>query len=861
VFVQLCPLRAAGNVELPFELEGTSARAALIGLNICGISSASADAASIFITDTILYNRINPESIGELNGQIKDGIMLFYDYELLLDSMIVVQKPGDAVFASLAANSASIEYDVIWPVNEKLLSVYSAQQINQMLKLTESAENVTVTLTLKTKGARGSHSVEKTYRKTPFDSVDNTQKATGVCIIFESSRLPLWAVWPYTRIIDQNGANTWKRYNFFCVDPVYRSNAVLEIEPVFSGGDVKRDGEQKLSTVSKPIYDIYYRRWNELPVMFKLKEKTGGMPIYRGAIFLAEPKTVHQGAVEWNVGLDFGTTSTTAFFTAGDGSAPKFIQLLTEYEWVSGKDDAVSTPLENDMRILCNSDKERRKNLDQFFIDKQCLSQRGWTTAYEVMDESRNDDEPTIFNTGRVFWHNHENFRVSGTIEGRRQRISSNLKWETKKANAGKFLNQIMTQIVYKAAQSGVSKINWFFSYPTAFGGDDKNEFMDVIGKLTKNLEADSGIKISFAKDRLLTESMASAYFFKNKNPLKKVFLCVDIGGGTTDISIWFKTKYVFQSSIHFASRIMFVEPLKRLLGRGSVFEKVCGITGDNIDMMLKSSSLRDSGDKTNEFLIETVLFEYCDKFKTRLNALEGEDKGAYKDFKYRVFIAYTGLVYYLANIIAELLKTGKIDNEIADIVFGLSGKGAKLTDWINVHCETAYAEAQKLITEKTGIEIHLRDQFAGDSAKTETAIGLICNLDGSGKQKEKTEEADPNVYLGCDIEVTHGGAKTTYRKEEFVDVYTGPLAKPKDISIRIDQSLSEFDEFIGFFNRVADKTKGDMPRLDTEWFAKEKNSLWKDITTGIKNVLQEDRFVPPFIVMLEVFLKEYGND
>jgi hypothetical protein len=338
------------------------------------------------------------------------------------------------------------------------------------------------------------------------------------------------------------------------------------------------------------------------------------------------------------------------------------------------------------------------------------------------------------------------------------------------------------------------------------------------------------------------------------------VFLCVDIGGGTTDISIWAKTRYVFQSSIHFASRAMFVAPLKRLLESKSVLDKVrTDADEDGIHTMLEYGGAA-SKDRI-QFFIETVLFEYYEKFKNRLNALEGEDKDAYKNFKYRVFIAYTGLVYYLANIISVLLQSGEIDNDITDVVFGLSGKGAKLTDWINVHCQTIYNEAEKFIKEKSGIAIHLKDEFAADSAKTETAVGMICNLDGSGKQKNKTDEADPFVFLGCAIEATQGGTTKKYAKNEFANVYTGPLSKPKSLSVNIDQSLPEFDEFICFFNNIAAKTRNDMPPIDTQWFDKKKKSLWNQIKTEFENIFGAGRFDPPFIVMLGVFLKEYGNE
>jgi hypothetical protein len=633
-------------------------------------------------------------------------------------------------------------------------------------------------------------------------------------------------------------------------------------------------GEQTLSTVCKPIYDIYYRRYKDLPSVFKLREQTGGIPIYKGAVFLAAPKAVQQGAVEWNIGLDFGTTSTTAFYTTNSDSTPRFIQLLTEYSWVTGNEKPEEYVSENDICILSNSGD--RRNLDNYFIDKKCLRQNSYTTTYEIMDTTRRAAEYTIFATGRIFWHNHENFKIVNSTEGRRDNILTNIKWETNRPNAGKYLNQLMTQIVYHAAAKRVRKINWFFSYPSAFGLGDKDEFSSTLNALIESLENDTGIMLNFnAETNLLTESIAAAFYFRNKNPREPVFLCVDIGGSTSDVSIWTKTKYVFQSSIRFASRDMFIAPLKKLLERKNVMDVVrTDRIEDGIHTMLEygGANTRISDDKI-KFLIETVLFEYYHAFKTRLDSLEGDDKEAYKKFKYCVLIAYSGLVYYLSNIIAELLNTDnpgkKIDNDIALILFGLSGKGSRLTDWIKAYCGTIYTEARNLITEKTksaanpdGLVINFRNQFAGDIAKMETAIGMVCNLDESGRQRDGTISVEPDVYMGCGIDISNGNERKPFTKDDFIDIYTDPyFSTPKSLKITVPKELAELDDFIDFFNRIAAKTRNEMPSIPKDRYKTMKKALWNQINTEFENILGEGRFEPPFIVMLKVFLDEYDYE
>ncbi|MDR2194423.1 MAG: hypothetical protein LBP19_08165 [Treponema sp.] len=867
------------TVELPFLLAGTRGqRVALIGVTICGISSSSQQASTIFITDTMLYNQIHAANIQEYSGKTIDGVTLMYENDLLGDSMVMINKGSEAVFHTLPNRSID-DYEVIWPIHEKLLEWYTMEQINDMLSIRADNEKVTITLGLALSDAMGKHSVTKEYTikkiKSGADSDDNDRsEGTGICFIFDKNYVPFWAAWPYAEILDRNGENTWQRYNFFCVEPNFRGIPVLEIEPFFTTNNYLL-GQQKLSTVSSVVNDIYYRRYRALPVALKLKQKISAhSSIYMGAVFLAEPKKVQPGSIVWNIGFDFGTTTSTAFYTTDNsGSLPAFIQLNTEYHWVDGSSEPQKREIKNDMVILSNTGDKR--NVENYFIDPHYLRQNGYATTYEKMDTTRDSASPTIFETGRIFWHNFENFRILNSTEGRRDRLLTNIKWETNLSYAGKYLNQLLTHIVYNAAEKGVRKINWFFSYPTAFSQGTKTDFGTSLNAIITGLRSDTGIDIVFNERNLITESIAAAFYFRNRNSRQTIFLCVDIGGNTSDISLWIKTKHVFQTSIRFASRDMFVAPLEKLLEIKSVMDVVrTDRIEDGIHTMLEygGRNTEYSRDKIKYF-IETVLFEYYSLFKNRLDSLEGDDKQAYKNFKHSVFIAYSGLIYYLANAIAALLNSDdpdkKIDNDITQIVLGLSGKGSKLTDWIRAYCSTIYAEAQNLIAEKTisttypnGIQIRFLDQFSPDSAKTETAIGMICDVDTNGNQKNTIKLADPEVFIGCNITVTQGDVAHSYKKDVFVDVYNdGFFINPNILSITIDRELSEFGEFLDFFNRIASKTRGDMPIIQRGWFERERQTLWNQIRTEIERVLQtENRFDPPFIVMLKVFLDEFSN-
>ena len=868
LFEELCLLPSKASIELPFIMEGAKIRAALIGLNICGIKSSSPEAVHYRIAENLVYNQMSAVNIGEYkNTRTPDGIKLIYADDLLCDSMIMIKKDGASVIHAMPNSSSMSEYEIIWPLNDILLSLYQPDILNKMVSLSADSEKITVSLKIKLSGKLGTHTVSKEYRiKNRSDMQDNTQ-LHGVCCIMEKNLIPFWSLWPYALINDTAENNIWQRYNCFCIEPNYRGIPVLDLKPIFENEGVFLAGEQKLSTLRTVLHEFYYRRYTKLPVAFKVIEKTEGVPILRGLVFLAEPKKVSAsaGAICWNVGIDFGTTSTTAFFTS-PGAKPCFIHLMTEYQWREGNSEPIKYEHNNDLVRLCDNGD---KSSEFYFLDNQCFGQNGYATALEVMDTSFSSADATIFTEKRIFWHNHKNFRIMNTQEGRKDRLITNIKWDAEKSNSAKYLNQLLTQIVYYAGEKGVRNINFFFSYPTAFGPQAKDDFRGRINSIIRLLSEETGLVLTFKEnENFLTESIAAAYYFNYKKPRQSLFFCVDIGGGSTDVSIWLKTKHLFQTSIHYASRDMFIRPLARLLNIPSVLNAVT--TEDNTDGIYLMLSDVSTGKKLTEdkfkFLIETVLFEFYNPLITRLQDLQGQDLKAFSIFRHCVLIAYSGLIYYLANIIASLFSIKdserRIDNDICEVIMGLSGKGSKLTDWIKSYCDFIYEEAENLIKEKTSLSIKIITEFSPETAKTETAIGMICDLDGNGRRTNHATIKKPDVYMGCNIDVIKKGETRLLKSTDFVDTYNDQFfSSPKELEIKIDKELNELDSFITFLNKITAKTGNEMPPIDMNNYKASKNTLWNKIRQEFENVLRLGRFETPFILVLRVFLEEYAEE
>jgi len=900
IFSMMQPPPPPPPVNLPFDLVNTrsiSKRAVLIGKNVADISTEANEAADILVfagTDgyaPIFYNELDSTKITELVEQSEQyGIEFIHTDTLLLDNMVMVNKEGNKNgFEELFNKSSSSlkNFEVIWPINEKLLELYTTEQLNKNLTLKDvSQRSVTVSLSLEIKGLeingkyKNTHTVSKTYTIIKRETVkDERRENEPLCRIIKKDDLPFLAVWPFVKLIDNQDVSLWKRYNFLCVEHKAHSG-MMEIHPFFeSEMDVWDSAPQELSSLVGEPRNIYYRRSLNLPVAFKILEKNNlDIQNYCGSVFLKMPEPpFRRGTHEWNIGLDFGTTSTTAFYTiTGFSPTPRPLQLLTEYKWPEKLEDKrdpdpvsgfFQPDIDNDIMVL--ADFGSRRYLERYFIDNCTLRQNGYTTAYEDLDTNRKDDSDTLFKGGRNFWHNYESFKdVNSTLKGnQRNRLRTGIKWDDNIVFAVKYLNQLMTQIVYYAARGGAEKINWFFSYPTAFSPDNKEEFRRRLKLIIETLATETGIRIDdtivnvgqgglLPEAYLFTESIAAANYFKRKYEEEgdNSFLCIDIGGGTSDVSIHVNNKFVFQSSIRFASRTMFVAPLKKLL-TGEILKLVAKETGDPIGNMIKYEGFENDTEERVKFFIENVLCEFDTEFRLRLGNLTSKYGDAYNRFKYCVFIAYAGLVYYMANIIAELFISNDIDNSITTMVLGLSGKGSRLTEWI-ANRDSLYAEAEKLIVERA--KGHVKPRFKlkpspvmQATAKTETACGMLCSLD-----MDKPDDIPPKVFMGSKVTVTKGEDVKTYEKNDFATIHGNSFyVDLKKVSMKIE-NIDELDAFIQFFEPIANIAKVKpitMGSIDRDDFLSRVNTKLN------KMLSSSGRFDPPFIMILDVFLQEKG--
>jgi len=894
IFCKLIPSPLKMTSTLPFELLGINGeRTVIVGPEIAGIKQTDPKAAHICITEDLRYNRMDSAQLAKLTGELVKEIRLIDPDTLLLDKMVLVEKTSHGSqngFHSLDikyacdAEKFKNKYVVIWPVSNKLLELYPAgEEINSMLTIESANEDsVTVSLCLAI-GDAMKHVVRKTYHK--------NQPKKGVCTltVLSENKVPVWAVWPYARYI-KDGQNAWKMYAYMCLKPAAEVKDWLEIIPL--GAQLHKPMELKENNLHLGEPEVrrqaFYARSSELPVALKImhKEPVEGKNEYCGTVFLKEPKAYYgskKDDKDWKVGLDFGTTSTTAFFKPKGGDV-QFVNVLSEYKMMDGKNPMMleEKPVIKDHEVIVNFD--GWENVERYFVDKWTLDQQSYITVYEDFGGSSDDSDGNIFNQGRIFWHNcdaivspfeHEHdLSMQRKI---RERWKDGIKWEGNKAYTRKYLTQLMTQIVFKAVkEEGVGSIKWHFSYPTAFSQDDFGNFKDalldiLVGSDRANnggLQAVSGIDVVGSVDanfrqnfsnNFFTESFAAARHFKKTNDKATTFLCIDIGGGTSDISICVDGLFVFQTSIPLASRDMFVSPLNKFLNAG-ILQKLQKKIGykSYFCRYLEPKMDVEGNHKRHALFMELALAEFRTDVQRHLDELyDGDDdekaEKEFQKFRQKVFRFYAGLVYYIACVIIKLRKDKKIPSEAYSIVFGHSGKGSLLQTWIEENCKWLRSGAEDFINKNVQggkITFQLPNNSGLEEAKTGTAKGLICDVDMD------FTPAEPSIFLGCKITATKAGGKTKpFNEDSFAKIgeTSGDefFAKPRDLSVSISrEAIKEtLDNFVKFHNGLK-LGKMDVIKSDgIDW-----DLIREKVNSASRYNLNNGRFEPPFITILKEF-------
>ena len=748
------------------------------------------EASRLIVWQGISANEISADKLSDNKkiGRVNlNGVEFRKPEDFFYERMAVVE-PANAFPNSpkLQGADSLIEKDLtpILPLKRELLKLFTTEEISARLAISDDAENFYLHFNFPLSGVDGggkNFRWTKTYPKRDLIYIDR--------------EVPVIEIYPNFRRAD------WKNYYLYYEN--YQSGDELATDIYFVG---TRNWELETSE----LVNRFTVKLDEFPdcliATYNPPPHLGTTPFEIGAILLNKPKKIERNAdLNWKIGVDFGTSSTMVFFAENETS-PRPLNFNPHLYQVTNSGGARAQTYRN-------------------FIPSQIPARAdgSFLSIFHLLNIGELKYILPLID-GHVFLLSSENTRV---FEQFAAQIDANLKWQDddrQRRKVAAYIQQICLQAAVEAVASGANNVQWNFSYPTAFSQAQKLSFQEICR------EAVNGAP------NFWTESKAAAYHFNKLDGkagnLAQGAICVDIGAGTTDISIISgePPRIVWHTSIRYAARQLF-KPIY-----------------DNYELFAGEKISGEFSDETQrQAVIDADMREHSDKYLADLKFKTGTEQ--IKNVLQAVQFATAGLFHYLGELIKVLHDYGHYREKKIPHIF-VGGNGARIFKWLAGGAEldgNIYLNVlEKIFVAASGLEsykkfyLHLSPQ-----PKIEVAAGMIVEKPANDEEffdearinREIFGEADDIIYSAV-----LAGADFVQSGE---NQSAGAFISAHDISegITVD-SLREFKIFVNRFN-AAQKLWAEGITFDEEELIRDANNFFVDKKgRDVKKLLVEPVFI-----------------
>ena len=654
----------------------------------------------------------------------------------------------------------------ILPIKKEMLADFSVDDLNQRITFEETVTGIKVNLRLSSPGdGPGSDFIisQEYVKKEPSDGTLFESYE-----IVEIPHLPVLEIWPNFRTPNWRTYYTYFRkagQDTFYAEPFLATD---EEHDFYVLEDRMGNIETKI-TKTECFPEVMICRYRD-PDASNHEEA--------GILLISAPESLQEGETTWNIGIDFGTSSTTVY--------------RNDLQDLQGS----SHPIAFDDRLLQITDSRRLRTsvYDDFFSSKLeetpffSLFQRHLNSGSN--SENRETLEPLL--DGRIYFV--DDYQLA-------EDVVSNLKWSPEpidRVRTQAFLEQICLQCAAEAVTSRVSQINWRFSYPLAFSKLDREQFHNIWTKVTDLCTNVTGIRHGNVISE--SESVVTAKFFASRfGGFANGTVCIDIGGETSDISIWQNNTACWQTSLRFAGRHIFLDLLKQNL----TFLRHFGVDDTDIQLLQRVSRSLDFYSQADTWIdawINNSEQSLQEKF-----AIYGGDAQV-REFVQLIAIGISGLLYYIGLILNYLGKSRDFERKMPNVYIG--GNGSRILHWLANGDFGPYSENNRCLKEiiltASGFDPNsLFDLKITPNPKHEAAAGLV-DVDTILKPTEdQFDFLAGEVFTegGSDYEWTElltaerfGNRLTPGSKlvqiEKFIEVFNVKLGEALGGPIRFDDQL-----------------------------------------------------------------------
>jgi hypothetical protein len=332
-----------------------------------------------------------------------------------------------------------------------------------------------------------------------------------------------------------------------------------------------------------------------------------------------------------------------------------------------------------------------------------------------------------------------------------------------------------------------VKEIQWAISYPSAFSRNDVSTYAKTWKDLTAELQKRTAINhLCPAQDDVQlfrTESLALAQYFADREDCNLIrSACIDLGGGTSDISVWQDNNLVHQCSVQLAGKHLlaqFLEQRPALIARWfkQPTEEWSNLEEDKFKAKI-DSLLRHNSD------------EWLQNDRPQL-----EEDRDFQGLIRLMAVGTAGIYYYLGLILNTLVAEEKYtERDIPSVYIG--GNGSRLLHWLtpngNFNRHAGISELfNRMVANASGLnEGSGSNTQISQRPKDEAACGLVIDKSKLKGLDRKTK--DPLIAgEACKL----NGYEITFDQRMTLE--------DEDISkIEPPQQLEQLIKFIEAFNK-----------------------------------------------------------
>jgi hypothetical protein len=548
---------------------------------------------------------------------------------------------------------------------------------------------------------------------------------------------------------------------------------------------------------------------------------------------LAEPK---ERSTRVSVAIDFGSTNSVACFSGTDGQP------------VTLKGRVVHPIMFNDPA----RNDEWQHIIRWHYVDFLPLADRTTPTPTVVINRNDADRDSDLWLCRNLIYFQPAGQHAKEGAEDEVDKLASylkrsqfDLKWSEDPrhiAASMDFLSQFMTMIAAEAAANEFDPrlIEWHFSVPDAMRGPR-------LAKFRANIEAaQSKISPDVEPRELYSEGLAAArYILSGRKGSKftqgSINAILDIGGSTTDITLWAHDELIWRGSFRLAGRAFFTDTIVQ---NPQILREIeLGDWADLIDPDKPKRVAQEILADVGELLFSRpALAEAFDKhWHGRLNVKPGEELRATA----LVFLA--GISHYLGMVARQLIIDGAlVEADLARPAFALCGRGAGIFTRMHgsnvADRESQVTLALQNFSRAACVGSTPRPQlFVSKQPKLEVAAGMMVDFDTIDARAGSASAKSSYVPLGLEITFANG---TTFKPDDAIgDPISAGGLRGLDLTM-LQEFLTGLEELTGIainlrpgvgqgaFNEISNVVRQEVDRQ-------------KDETGAI--VLRE----PPFITAL----------